>query len=181
MKIDEPGGHIDQLLRQTRAHHVQLSQMADIKANMLLTVSMLVITFTAPRITDPTLRWAAMIVCGSCLATVILAAYAVMPKIVLPKFKRASNTPPAKPDVKSPGFNLLFFGDFARLSYDEFEQAMEEAMNDPTETYRAKLREIYTMGQFLAQQKYRFIRLAYTTFIVGLVASGIALVVTIWS
>lgn len=30
MKINNPGGHLDQMLRQTRAHHVQLSSMADI-------------------------------------------------------------------------------------------------------------------------------------------------------
>jgi hypothetical protein len=178
MKIEKPGGHIDHLLRQTRAHHVQLSQMADIKANMLLTVSMLVITFTAPRVTDPDLRWAAIIVCASCLATVVLAAYAVMPKIMLPG---SSRKPPPKPDIRAAGFNLLFFGDFTRISYEEFEAAMEQAMNDPTETYRMKLREIYTMGQFLASKKYRFIRLAYTTFILGLLASGLALAITIWT
>lgn len=172
MKINEPGGHIDQLLRQTRAHHVQLSQMADIKANMLLTVSMLVITFTARHVLDPALRWPALIVCTSCLATVILAAYAVMPKVKLPGLKRPE-------PVRGPFFNLLFFGDFANMSLEEFEREMEQVLNDPSQVYQTKVREIYTMGVFLARQKYRFIRLAYTTFITGLLASGIALVTSL--
>ena len=39
MTIHQPGAHLDHMIRQTRIHHVQLSSMADIKANMLLTVS----------------------------------------------------------------------------------------------------------------------------------------------
>ena len=38
MKINQPGAHLDHMMRQTRIHHVQLSSMADIKANMLLTL-----------------------------------------------------------------------------------------------------------------------------------------------
>jgi len=43
MKIEHPGQYVDQLLRQTRGHHVELSAMADFKANMMLTVASLVI------------------------------------------------------------------------------------------------------------------------------------------
>jgi hypothetical protein len=170
MKVRQAGGHIDQLLRQTRVHHMHLSQMADFKANMLLTVSMLVITFTAPHVLNAALRVPAIIVCGSCLATVMLAAYAVMPKVRDPRRK-------AKIDVDAPGYNLLFFGDFSRLSYEEFEQAMERVVNDESAVYRQSIREIYTMGVFLARQKYRYIRLAYLVFIGGLLASAAALLV----
>jgi hypothetical protein len=48
MKIQQPGAHYDHMLRQTRIHHVQLSSMADIKANMLLTMSSLVVTLCVP-------------------------------------------------------------------------------------------------------------------------------------
>ena len=45
MNVLQSGNHIDHLLRQTRMHHVQLSSMADVKANMMLTLASLVITF----------------------------------------------------------------------------------------------------------------------------------------
>ena len=89
MEVNEDNHAIDHLLRQTRAHHVQLSAMADMKANMLLTVSMLVITFTAPHVLNEALQIPAAIVCMSSLATVILAAYAVMPKLMMPGNSRA--------------------------------------------------------------------------------------------
>ena len=69
-------------------------------------------------------------------------------------------------------FNLLFFGDFVRMPYEEFEGAMEKVLNDPAQLYEAQVREIYALGTFLAKKKYRFLRLAYVTFLVGLLASA---------
>ncbi|MEJ2430513.1 MAG: DUF5706 domain-containing protein, partial [Deltaproteobacteria bacterium] len=75
--------------------------------------------------------------------------------------------------IKSPGFNLLFFADFVRLTYKEFEMSMEEIMNDPNLTYEVQVKELYTLGMYLAKKKYRFLKLAYITFITGAFASAI--------
>lgn len=74
--------------------------------------------------------------------------------------------------IKSPGFNVLFFADFVRLSFEDFEANMEEIMNDPNLTYEVQVKELYTLGMFLAKKKYRFLRLAYITFIIGAFASA---------
>ena len=172
MKINQAGTHLDHMLRQTRLHHVQLSSMADVKANMLLTMSSVVITLSVPHIFKPDLKWPLLVLVGFCLLTVGLAAYAVMPKVPLsPK----AATPP---DIRSPKFNLLFFGDFTQLDYAQFATAMEEVMNDPSRTYEAQIRELYTLGTFLATKKYRFLRLAYVSFIAGLFVSFITLLFT---
>ncbi|MFQ5822849.1 MAG: Pycsar system effector family protein [bacterium] len=169
MEIAQPGLHLDHMLRQTRMHHVQLSSMADVKANMLLTMATVVITLSAPHIMKPHLKWAVLVLIAFCLLTIVLATYAAMPKLPL-SLKHGSH-----PDVNSPGFNLLFFGDFVRLQYEEFEAAMEEIMNDPSRTYQAQVREVYSLGMFLVTKKYRFVRLAYISFIAGLLASGLAM------
>ena len=52
-----PGTHLDHLLRQTRMHHVQLSAMADVKANIMLTLAAVVTTFSIGYLNDPLLRW----------------------------------------------------------------------------------------------------------------------------
>jgi hypothetical protein len=49
MEIKQGGSHLDHLVRQTRMHHTQLSSMADMKANMLLTITSVVITLAWPR------------------------------------------------------------------------------------------------------------------------------------
>ncbi|MFQ5408745.1 MAG: Pycsar system effector family protein [Anaerolineales bacterium] len=180
MEITQPGGHIDHLLRQTRVHHVQLSAMADTKANMLLTISSVVITLSLRYVTDPLLRWPSIALMAFCLATIVLAAYAVMPKMSarVPKSGGLRGGPQAAPDIHSPNFNLLFFGNFGMLDYDEFARAMEDVINDPAKVYEAQVREVYTLGVYLARNKYRFIRWAYLTFILGLFVSGIVLALT---
>lgn len=162
MTIQQPGAHLDHMLRQTRIHHVQLSTMADIKANMLLTVASLVATFAAPNLMNASLRPSVLVLMLFCLLTVALAIYAVMPR-----FSQGHSG-----KERGPMFNLLFFGDFVRMPYEEFEEAMEKVLNDPAQLYEAQVREIYTLGTFLAKKKYRFLRLAYATFLVGLLASA---------
>jgi hypothetical protein len=169
MKINQAGAHIDQLLRQTRAHHVQLSSMADMKANILLTMSAVVITLSAPHVFKTDFQWPFFILIIFCVVTVAFAAYAVMPKF---SFPRKSQSPP---DVNNPNLNLLFFGDFIRLDYQKFQTAMEELMNDPSRVYEAQVRELYVLGIFLAKKKYRYLRLAYVSFITGVFVSFILL------
>ncbi|PIX45971.1 MAG: hypothetical protein COZ57_14025, partial [Armatimonadetes bacterium CG_4_8_14_3_um_filter_66_20] len=83
MNIQQPASHLDHLLRQTRMNQLQLSQMADVKANMLLTLASVVVTLCLRYLTDPLLRWTATVFILFSLLTVLLAAYAVMPKTPL--------------------------------------------------------------------------------------------------
>jgi hypothetical protein len=170
MKIQHPGAHLDHMMRQTRGHHEELSSMADLKANMLLTVASVVITLAATRISEPELRWAIVVLLPFCLVTVGLSAYATMPS------SHTTGRGARRPRPGEPGFNILFFGHFAQMSYDDYCAAMEELMNDPSLTYEAQLREVYTLGMFLAHKKYRALRLAYLTFISGLTISGLVAV-----
>lgn len=163
MNVPLPGNHIDQLLRQTRAHHVQLSAMADIKANMMLTLASLIITFCIRYLTDPVLRWPVATLIVFCLATIFAAAYAVMPKWLRPKHL----------DLKHPNCDILFFGNFIHFTFVEYVEVMEEIMSDPNRVYEAQLREIYDLGVFLAEKKYRYIRISYIAFLIGLACSGL--------
>src|SRR5882757_6701431 len=110
------GSYADHLMRATQFHHVQLSSMADVKANMLLTMSSVVLTLCLPQVLKNEHFWPLYILIGFCLLTICLATYAVMPKLP------PANLPP--PDIHSPHFNLLFLGDFSRLTQDQFENAM---------------------------------------------------------
>jgi hypothetical protein len=164
MQIHQAGGHLDQMMRQTRANLIQLSSMADVKSSMLLTLSSVVLTLGGRYVGDPHLGVAVVVLGIFCLLTVGLATYAAMPKVPIAGSGGA--------DVADHNFNLFFFGDFVRMDYEEFHDAMEEVMNDPSRTYEMQVREVYTLGRFLAQRKYRYLRLAYLSFIIGLAVSG---------
>jgi hypothetical protein len=169
MEIIQPGGHLDQMIRETRAHQVQLSSMADVKANMMLTVASLMIPLVSGFLDDPRYAKGALIMIGFCALTVMLAAYAAMPKVSFGRQRKNA------PDVKSPFFNILFFGSFVQLNYEVYLKEMEEMMNDPSRTYEAQLREIYTSGQYLSDKKFRYIRLAYMSFIAGICTSALVI------
>jgi len=64
-----------------------------------------------------------------------------------------------------------------RMDYAAFRDAMEAVMSDPSRTYEMQVREVYTLGRFLAERKYRYLRLAYLAFISGLVLSAAVIVV----
>ncbi len=169
MKIQQTGSHLDHMLRQTRNHHVQLSMMADMKANGLMTISAIMMTFSAPFIIREQFRSAVIALMISSLLTIVLATFAVMPGT--PLWIRKT----AEPDVRHPKFNLLFFGTFVAMDYEQFEAAMEEVLNDASKTYEAQVREIFTLGVFLGTKKYRYLRFAYLVFVVGLFISALIL------
>jgi hypothetical protein len=162
----KPSGHLDQMLRQTRAYHAQLSQMADVKASMMFTLASVIATISIRYLEDPYLRWPVLVLISCSLVTIVAAAYAVMPKLNLK----------SKPDLRNPHSNLLFFGTFANLEYDEWVAEMDPILQDPTRAYEAMLREIYEMGVYLGRQKYRYIRIAYIAFLAGLMLSSLAFV-----
>ena len=168
LRYIKPSQQLDQMIRQTRQHHIQLSAMADVKASMMLTLSSLIVTFSIGYLIDPFLRWAVVVLIFFCLLTILSAAYAVMPKISL------KNAP--KPD--SLNTNFLFFGNFINYDYDTYLALMEKIVNDDYCIYEMQIREIYEQGLYLARKKYRFIRYAFTFFISGLLSSASVLVLT---
>ena len=168
------GPSIDHMLKQTRNHHVQLSSLADSKANMLITAASLVLTLSIRYIMDPELKWISVCLISFCILTILLAAYSAMPKMSLFLKKQKGDA------ADNPNLNILFFGDFIKLSYDEYEARMIDVINNPVDTYKVQLHEIYTLGLFLTGKKYRFLKLAYISFICGLLICGVAIVISLF-
>ena len=166
MQIMQHSAHLDQMIRQTRTHHVSLSEMADRKANMMLTIASLMIPLSTGFLYDQRSHLAAVTLIGFCVLTILMAAFAAMPKI------KTGKKPGAPLDSKETSSNILFFGTFTRMSYDEYKNAMESMMNDSNAVYESQVREIYTMGQYLAQKKYRFVQFSYLFFIAGVLISS---------
>ena len=90
-----------QALRTTQQHHVQLSLMADHKANMLIGATFIVFTLAIGQSKSGDMSIPLMILAIAAFASAGLAAIAVMP----------SFTP-----RKGGPTNLLFFGGFGALS-----------------------------------------------------------------
>ncbi|HEY0180917.1 MAG TPA: Pycsar system effector family protein [Dokdonella sp.] len=150
----------DALLRTAQQHHVALSSMADVKANILITVSSVVLTLSLARLDDPTLRTSALTLSAFTLIALLLAILTVLPKYGAPR---------PRGDALPAEFNLLFFGHFAALPRERFLVEIARAMQADGSVYATMAADLYALGWYLAHRKYRFLRLSYLFFLVGFV------------
>lgn len=154
----------DVILRTAQQHHVALSSMADLKANILITVSSIVLTMTLGRMNDPALRVSALTLTAFTLLALLLAILAV-----LPKYRPMKVTGKELPE----GFNLLFFGHFAELSRERFLAEITRVMKPDGSVYATMANDIYSLGWYLAHRKYRYLRYSYLFFLTGFVLACI--------
>ena len=148
----------DCLLRTMQQHHVQLSTMADTKANIIITMSSIVLTLVLGRLTDPVLRTASLTLAVFTLLALLLAVLAVLPKYR--PLKLVDDKIPAQ-------FNLLFFGHFAELPRERFLAEIAGALKSDGSVYETMARDTYALGWYLAHHKYRYLRLSYLFFLAG--------------
>ena len=156
----------DNVLRTAQQHHVQLSVMADLKANIIITVSSIVLTMTLSRLGDPALRLSAITLMVFTTLALLLAILAVLPKYRPLRLK--------SPDAPlPPQFNLLFFGHFAELSRDRFMTEVASAMAPDGRVYETMAKDIHSLGYYLAHYKDRYLRLAYLFFLSGFILASL--------
>ena len=151
----------DCLLRTMQQHHVQLSTMADTKANIIITMSSIVLTLVLGRLDDPQLRIASLTLAGFTMLALLLAVLAVLPKYRPLKLIEGAPFPT--------GFNLLFFGHFAELPRERFLTEIAGALKSDGSVYETMARDTYALGWYLAHHKYRYLRLAYLFFLGGFI------------
>ena len=155
------------MYRTTYRTHVNLSSIADNKANIMLSINAIVISITlsslVPRFgSTPHLIAPTILLLAVCLMAMIFATLSTRPKITEGKFTRE--------DIEQKRSNLLFFGNFYNMSLDDFHWGMMEMIKDSDFLYSSMTRDLYFLGIVLAK-KYRYLRICYGIFMYGLIAS----------
>ncbi len=161
---------IQTMLRLTSENHLKLSDMADHKANILISVNAIIISVILgvllrkldeePYLTFPTILFLLVAV-----TTIVISILATRPKISGGTF-----TPE---DIRLKKTNLLFFGNFHKASYEQYNAAMREMMLDTDYLYGSLIKDIYYLAVVLGR-KYKLIRLAYNIFMIGIIVSVLA-------
>lgn len=158
---DEPAFGSDAavyMMRATQQHHIHLSSMADVKANILITASSILLSVIIALSASDGFRASLAF-----LATLTVTGLFFAVVSVLPKFGRRP----------APGNNILFFGVFAHMSEDEFIEELADIVAEESRVFEAQAREIHQLGTYLHESKYRWLRVAYLSFLVGLVGGGV--------
>ncbi|MCH8330475.1 MAG: HD domain-containing protein [Bacteroidetes bacterium] len=164
---------IETMFRVSLRGHLDLSAIADNKANIMLSINAVIISIILsallPRFNeDSWLIIPTIILLTSCVLTVIFATISTMPKITAGTFSMA--------DIDSKRANLLFFGNFYRMKLQDFEDGINTMMADRDFLYGAMIRDFFHLGLVLAK-KYKYLRVCYQVFMYGLIISVLSFVV----
>ncbi len=171
--IDEKQGTtkgMQTMLRLTSANHIRLSEMADSKANILISVNAIIISVILSVLLrklgeDPYLTIPTLIFLTVSVVTIVLAIMATRPKVNAGVFSQE--------DVDNKKTNLLFFGNFHRMEFNAYSNAMKTMMTDADYLYSSMVQDIYALGIVLGR-KYKLLRAAYTLFMIGIIVSVLA-------
>ncbi|MDP9956203.1 Pycsar system effector family protein [Epilithonimonas hungarica] len=174
-KLESPERGIETMFRVTLNNHTKLSQIADSKANILLSVNAIIISVALstliPKLDAPSnshLIVPTFIMIMSSVACIILAIMSTRPKVSSGTFTRK--------EIEEKKVNLLFFGNFYKMPMEEYLWAMKEMMADRQYLYDTMIKDLYYLGIVL-NRKYKLLRLTYTVFTIGIIASVIAFVI----
>lgn len=161
---------VETFFRTTSRNHMQLSNMADNKAHILLTINSIlisiVISVLTKRVEQSTyLVWPIALLLFVCLVTTVFAVLTTKPKLSKGVF--------TKEQVARREANLMFFGNFHNMDLKTYDWGVKEIINDRDYLYSSMTRDVYYLGKVLAL-KYRYLNIGYKVFMYGLIVSVVA-------
>jgi predicted metal-dependent HD superfamily phosphohydrolase len=169
----KPDRGIETMFRTTSQNHLMLSQMADNKANILITINSIILSVVVSVLVrkleeNPNLVVPTILLIAVCLSTTVFAILSTRPNLTAGRFTRD--------DIKGKRTNLLFFGNFHAMDVQEYEWSMKEMMKDADYLYGSLIKDIYYLGTVLGK-KYKFLRIAYNIFMFGYVVAIISFII----
>jgi len=171
-KEENPERGVQTMFRVTMNNHLKLSDIADTKANILLSVNAIIISMVLsnliPKLDNPSnsyLIYPTAVFIIFSVVSMVLSIMATRPKVTSNKFTIK--------DVENKKVNILFFGNFHKMKLEDYELAFQSLIRDKEYVYSSMARDLYFLGKVL-NMKYRILRLTYGVFMIGMILSVIA-------
>ncbi len=151
-------------------NHIDLSAIADNKANIMVTVNALIITVALPVLagqmqTNEYLAVPGIMLLVVCVTSMIYATLATRP-IKMSGYSSLE-------DVQSKRSNLFFFGNFYKMKYDEYQKGISSVLSDEAILDSSITRDLFFLGKSLGA-KYSRLRMCYNIFMYGITIVVIA-------
>ena len=153
------------MFRVTYRNQTSLRQIVDSKANMVISINTLIISSIIAIsgygiVSDKMDLYMKNIVpiaviVVSCLVSAVFAILAANPRFIRPKLEK-------RKDKQS----LLFFGEMAEHSQEEYLQKMEELLTSRDDIYQNMIIDLHYQGIIL-KFKFRYISFAYNILMIG--------------
>lgn len=176
---DIPLRTMQTFFRSNYRNHINLSAIADNKANIMISVNAILIsvliTFLSYRnisTNTPMIMLPVVIFLVTGLASLTFAILSARPKVTSLNARLKDKTQAKK--------NIVFFGNFVTLELEDYEEAMDEMFRDGQLLLGNMTRDLYFLGKVL-DKKYRYLTASYNIFMVGFVATVVTFLVMLFS
>lgn len=180
----EPKRGIETMFRTMYSNHMKLSDMADKKASMMISLNAVILsiiitylgakssvlapTGSASFTRNPILAVPMGVLLLTALGSVTTAILSAQPDVT--SFKWLKKNPEVATNRR---VNLLFFGQFTKLSLQHFQEGMRELMRQKDSLYTNMVTDVYYLGEVL-DRKYKLLRVSYSIFMVGLILTSLS-------
>ena len=170
----KPEKGVETMYRVALRNHNQLSKIADNKANILLSITAIMLSLILSNLatkidSNPKFLIPTILIIAVNIVTMFFAILATRPKV--------SSAPYTRERFLNNKVNILFFGNFYKMKLDEFEWGMNQLAGNRDLLYNSLSKDLYFLGSVLAK-KYKYLQIAYAVFMGGLIVSTVAF---IWS
>lgn len=163
------------MFKTTLRNQIDLTNIADNKANIMLSINSLLITLgiplLLPKILEETkLIFPTAILLLTCVLSIIYATMATRP------VKMIGFTDPKLVDEGKS--NLFFFGNFYRMDIHIYRRLLYKVLSREVLVESSIVNDLYFLGRALGN-KYRRLRITYSIFMIGMICTVLAFAITI--
>jgi len=163
---------VETMFKTALRNHVDISAIADRKANTLISVNAIIISIVLsalfPKLdSNPFLFYPSVTILVASFITIILAILSTIPKVTQGEISRE--------DVENKKGNLLFFGNFHEMKLEDYQWSVKKLMESKDYIYSSMTTDLFFLGKVL-NRKYILLRYAYYVFILGLFMSIIVFI-----
>ncbi len=151
-------------------NHIDLSAMADNKANMMISVTSLILGLSLPLLSRQILEFKELlfptiVLLAVCVVSLVYATLATRP-IAMKGYSSMES-------ILARKSNLFFFGNYYNMSFDEYEQGMNATVADDDILDTTIMRDLFFLGKALGK-KYMYLRRCYTIFMYGIIITVVS-------
>ncbi|MCF8244423.1 MAG: DUF5706 domain-containing protein [Saprospiraceae bacterium] len=153
------------IFKTTLRNQIDLTNIADNKANIMLSINSLLITIGIPMLAGslkehPTLVYPAAVLLLTCILSIVFATLATRPVKMLGLTSAES--------IDSGNSNLFFFGNFFKMEREDYIRSLMRVMQNEGTIDKSIVNDLYFLGRTLGN-KYRRLRITYQIFMTGMV------------
>ena len=163
---------IETFYRNAYRTQLDLTGLADMKANIMISINGLIITAIIATeglltFTQSYLKFLPVLLLVVSILSMVFAMLAAKPRV--------SNLHATEDEILNGDANLLYFNNFLQVTEDQYADAMSHTIKDTDNVYRMMSKHIYSLGVVLSR-KYYLLRISYAVFLGGIVLTGLLFV-----